>query len=155
MKTQRKDSQGVSVENVFYRDSLEWRKDYIMSLENSKCAITTAVNEKEKNLFTEIAREFSVSRHTVLRRLIRYFLDGKISWTDLLKHYSEPQAAEGPDKDRKKYMRVNLEPEEYLTFVRHAEEWGSTTSIILRRLVLLYLLQYSGQTLKYCYHSYV
>jgi hypothetical protein len=110
-----------------------------MSVENSKCAITTAVNEREKNLFAEIARVLKVSRHTLLLRLIRYFLDGKISWADLFKQYSKLPIADELEKGRKKYIRVILEPEEYFAFVRCAEEWGSTTAIILRRLMLLYM----------------
>jgi hypothetical protein len=32
-----------------------------------------------------------------------------------------------------------LSPEVYAAFARLAEEWGSTTSIVLRRLMLLYI----------------
>jgi hypothetical protein len=111
-----------------------------MSAKSKQCTVAAAVSEKEKTLFTAMARnELGVSCSALMRRLIRYFQDGKISWTDLFKQYSEISTADEPGRGEKKYMRVNLEPEEYFPFAQHSEGWGSTTGIVLRRLILLYI----------------
>jgi hypothetical protein len=55
------------------------------------------------------------------------------------KRSNDLAAADGPDGDDKKYIRTQLTTEMYTAFARLAEEWGSTTSIVLRRLMLLYI----------------
>ena len=74
-----------------------------------------------------------------MRRLIRYFLDEKVSWIDLFRQYNELPLADTSDKAEKRRMRSTLEPEQYFAFVQRAEEWGSTTAVVMRRLMLLYV----------------
>jgi hypothetical protein len=38
-----------------------------------------------------------------------------------------------------KVMRTLLEPGECSAFVKSVDEWGSTTAVVIRRLVLLYI----------------
>jgi hypothetical protein len=110
-----------------------------MSLKNGKCTITTAVSEKERNIFLEVARNMGVPRYVLMRRLIRYVLDEKISWTELFIQYRELTAINDSYHTLKRVMRVWLEPEEYYAFTQLADEWGTTTSIIIRRSILLYV----------------
>lgn len=103
--------------------------------------VTAAVNEKEKNLFTEIAREIDVPHNILVRRLIRFFLDEKIAWNELFRQHDDLSVAyrlKGSEK-RDKRLRTQVEPEQYATFTRRVEELGSTTGIVLRRLISLYV----------------
>ncbi|MDR2860949.1 MAG: hypothetical protein LBV07_00115, partial [Syntrophobacterales bacterium] len=67
-----------------------------------------------------------------------YFLDEKLSWFELFKQYNELPLAGTRDKVKKRRMRSTLEPKQYDAFARSAEEWGSTTAVIIRRLMMLY-----------------
>jgi hypothetical protein len=73
-----------------------------------------------------------------MRRLVRYFLDEKLSWFDLFKQYNELPLVQTRDKAKKRRMRSTLETEQYNAFAHRAEEWGSTTAIIIKRLMMLY-----------------
>jgi hypothetical protein len=102
------------------------------------CAVTTAVSGEEKRLLVETARDLDVPYYTLMRRLVRYILDGKIDWMELFKQSNELTGEDGPDGGRK-FIRTQLNPELSSAFARLAEEWGSTTGIVLRRLMLLYI----------------
>jgi hypothetical protein len=110
-----------------------------MSVKNKQCAVTTVVSEKEKSLFIAIACELDVPCNVIMRRLIRYFLDKKVSWIDLFRQYNELPLADTPSKTDKKRIRSTLEPEQYVAFAQSVEEWGSTTAVVMRRLMLLYM----------------
>ena len=110
-----------------------------MSAKNKQCAVTTVVSEKEKSLFLAMASELSVPHNVIMRRLIRYFLEEMVSWTDLFRQYNELPLADEPDKTKKRRMRCTLEPEQYFAFALRVEEWGSTTAVVMRRLMLLYV----------------
>jgi hypothetical protein len=110
-----------------------------MGVDKKQCGVTTAVTNQEKELLIETARGLDVPYYTLMRRLIRYILDGKIEWMELFRRSNQLCAADVPDGDDKKFIRTQLNPEVYGAFARLAEEWGSTTSIVLRRLMLLYI----------------
>ncbi|MDR1160033.1 MAG: hypothetical protein LBK69_05330 [Syntrophomonadaceae bacterium] len=103
------------------------------------CAVTTTVSGKEKGLLVETARDLDVPYYTVMRRLVRYILDGKIDWMELFKQSNELSGADGPGEDDRKFIRTQLNPELSSAFAQLAEDWGSTTGIVLRRLMLLYI----------------
>jgi hypothetical protein len=58
---------------------------------------------------------------------------------DLFRRSNELTATDGPEGNDKKYIRTQLSSEMYTAFARLAEEWGSTTATVLRRLMLLYI----------------
>jgi hypothetical protein len=105
----------------------------------NQCAVTTAVSDKEKELLVKIAHGLDVPYYIVMRRLVRYFLDEKISWMDLFRQYRGLPAEGESEKAGKKSIRTQVSPEQYAAFAQRVEEWGSTTGIILRRLMLLYI----------------
>ena len=86
-----------------------------------------------------MARDLDVSCKILTRRLIRYLLDGKISWADMFTRYKDLAVADAPDSRRKAQMRTTLPPEQYAAFAQLAESWGSTTPTVIRRLILLYV----------------
>ena len=110
-----------------------------MSVKNKRCTVTTVVSENEKSLFIAMAIELGVPYNVIMRRLVQHFVDEKISWPDLFRQYKELPLADTPGKTEKRRMRSTLEPEQYFSFTRRAEEWGSTTAVIMRRLMLLYV----------------
>jgi hypothetical protein len=110
-----------------------------MRSKENQCAVTTAVSDREKELLIETARGLDVPYYIVMRRLVRYFLDEKISWMDLFRQYRELPVEDEPENTDRKFIRTQLSPERYAEFALRAEEWGSTTGIVLRRLMLLYL----------------
>jgi hypothetical protein len=110
-----------------------------MSIENTQCYVTVAISDHEKDLLAAIARDFHVSRNTLMFRLVRYFLDGKISWTNLFKQDREMPIANVPYQGGKKYIRAKLAPEEYFPFTQSTEGRGSTPGIVLKQLILLYV----------------
>jgi Zn-dependent peptidase ImmA (M78 family) len=110
-----------------------------MKSRNTQCSVSVAISDNEKDLFAAIARYFRVSRNALMRRLVRYFLDEKISWETLLKHGSEMQVANEPHQGSKKYISAKLEPEEYFPFARYAEDRGSTPGIALKKLISSYV----------------
>ena len=97
------------------------------------------MSEEEKESFAALANELDTPCNIVIRRLIRYFLDEKVSWTELFKQYSELPPTDTTDQAPKMRMRSTLDPEQYFTFSRRVEEWGSTPSVVVRRLMLLYV----------------
>jgi hypothetical protein len=110
-----------------------------MRNKENQCAVTTAVSDKEKELLVGLACDLDVPYCIVMRRLVRYFLDEKISWMDLFKQYMELSVEDEPESAERKFIRTQLTPERYAAFSQRAEEWGSTTGIVLRRLMLLYI----------------
>jgi hypothetical protein len=110
-----------------------------MKAKSAECFVSVPVNDNERNILKTMARAIRVSRNTLMFRLARYFLDGKISWTDLLEQNLEMSIASEPSQGEKKYINVKLEPEEYFPFARRAEEIGSTPAIILKKLISSYI----------------
>jgi hypothetical protein len=110
-----------------------------MNAENKRCTLTTAVTEKEKNSFVEIAHDLDAPCDLLMRRLVHYFLDGKISWMELFKQSNELLMKNMPDNSRKVNMRTHLSPARYVAFTQITEYWGSSTAVVLRRLILLYV----------------
>jgi hypothetical protein len=113
--------------------------EFTMSVKNNQCVVTTSIDENARELFEAMARSLDVSCNVILRRLVRYFLDGKMSWNELFGKYAELPGIDTPNMPRKKQVRTTLAPEDYSTFARRVEELGSTTSIVIRRLILLYI----------------
>jgi hypothetical protein len=110
-----------------------------MSIKNTKCVITAAVSDNERKLFTAMAHDLDVSCNVLMRRLVRYFLEKEIVWTDLFGQNNELPVADDPNNPRKKQVRTTLAPEQYAAFAQRVETWGSTTAIIIRRLILFYI----------------
>lgn len=104
-----------------------------------QCTVTVGMNAKEKALLLAAAHDLDVPYYFLMRRLVRYILDGKIEWMELFRQSNELAADDGLEGGEKVYMRTQLSPERYSAFARLAEEWGSTTAIVLRRLLLLYI----------------
>ena len=105
-----------------------------------KTSVSVRVSAAEKELFIAVARDVDVPHIRLMRNLVRYVLKDEIAWTELLKKFKELSADATPERDYagKAIMRTELSPELHAAFVRLAEEWGSTTNTILKRLILLY-----------------
>jgi hypothetical protein len=112
---------------------------FIMNVKSNYCVITAAVSEEEKKLFIARAHEFGVSANAIIRRLVQYFLDEKISWTDLSRLYAELPIISDCNNSRRTQVRATLASEQYFVFSRKAETWGSTPTVTIKRLILLYL----------------
>ena len=110
-----------------------------MNVKNALYVITAAVSNDERQQFSAIAHDFGVSCSMLLRRLVQYFLDGKISWNDLFKQSQKLPGADETSVARRSYMRTRVKAEQYTAFAQLAEGWGSTAAVVLRRLVLLYI----------------
>jgi hypothetical protein len=110
-----------------------------MSAKKKSCTVTTIVSENEKNIFITVARELGTPYNVIMRRLIRYFLDEKVTWAELFRQYNELKPVKTPDKFTKKRMRCTLEPEQYFNFARSVDEWGSTPAVVMQRLMVLYV----------------
>ncbi|MDR1907768.1 MAG: hypothetical protein LBQ43_02795 [Holosporales bacterium] len=110
-----------------------------MRVKNNSCAVTTVVTEAEKRLFIAMAHSLDVPYTVLMRRLIRYFLDEKISWSDLFRQYNELSLTDTPENPVNRHIRTHVGVEQYTAFVQHTEEWGSTPTAIARRLILLYI----------------
>jgi hypothetical protein len=113
----------------------------MMNFKDAQCIITTAVNEKEKKLFLAMAHRLGVSSSVLMRRLVQYFLDGRILWTEMFGQRSELPLLDNFNSPKTERVRTTLTPEQYSAFVRRVEEWGSTTAIVVRRLILLYVTE--------------
>jgi hypothetical protein len=110
-----------------------------MNLKSAQCCVTTLISEDEKRLFVTMAHEWGIPSNALMRRLLQYFLDEKISWNNLFGQRGETPAIEGASGSGKKQVRTVLTPEQYSAFARRVEECGSTTAIVTRRLLLLYI----------------
>jgi hypothetical protein len=110
-----------------------------MKDKTSRCVVTAAVSEKERKFFATMACDLDVSCNVLMRRLIRYLLNGKISWGELFSPIKELPTANEADATRKSYLRTHLTYEQYTAFTQIADEWGSTVAIVMRRLVLRYI----------------
>jgi hypothetical protein len=110
-----------------------------MNTKINQCVVTAPVNGEEKRLFVLKARDLNVSCNVLMRRLVRYFLDGKILWDELFKLSKKLPGVDEAGSTGKTYIRTRLELDQYAAFTQVTEDWGSTASVVLRRLVLLYI----------------
>jgi hypothetical protein len=110
-----------------------------MNAKSNRCIVTAAVTGEEKNLFSAMARDLDVSCDVLMRRLIRHFLNVRISWEELFKPNRASKKNETDIAAAKSYMRTHVNPDQYAALTQIAEEWGSTASVVLRKLVLSYI----------------
>jgi hypothetical protein len=110
-----------------------------MKSKELQCAVTVGMSAKEKSQLVATARDLDVPYYFLMRRLIRYILDGKIEWTELFRQSNELAVEDKLESADKVFVRTQLSTDRYSAFARLAEEWGSTTGIVLRRLMLLYI----------------
>ena len=114
-----------------------------MKNEESGRPIRVRLSAEERELFVSTARSVDVPHNMLMRHLVRYVLRDEVSWLDLLKEFKELKEISvntimSTEETKKITLCTQLTPELYTAFARLAEEWGSTTNIILRRLMLLY-----------------
>ena len=106
---------------------------------NLQCAVTVGVSANEKDLLVAVSRDLDVPYYSLMRRLVRYILDERIEWTELFRQSNELTVDDKLESADKVFIRTQLSTERYSAFAHLAEEWGSTTAIVLRRLMLLYI----------------
>jgi hypothetical protein len=102
------------------------------------CTQTFLLGAKEKEQLVAVARDLDVPYYLLMRRLVRYLLDLNMDWFELFKK-SKEFAENSPDGAEKVFIRTQLSSGRYAAFAAFAEEWGSTTSVVLRRLTMLYI----------------
>ena len=100
--------------------------------------VTAGMSREEKALLVAAARDLGVPYCLIMRRLVRYILDEKIEWVELFKETNDLAVNDKAKNAGKTIVRTYLSPDMYVAFAQLAEEWGSTTSVVLKRLVLLY-----------------
>ena len=103
--------------------------------EKLQCIITASVSSQEKESLVAVARNLDIPYCRIIRQLIRYIVKRQIGWLDL---FDKTNEAIAKDETKKVYIRTTLNPELYTAFVQLVEDRGSTTSVVIRRLVLLY-----------------
>jgi len=103
--------------------------------EELRCFITAKVSIQERERLVAVADSLDIPYCRILRQLIRYIVNGHIGWLELFDKTNDVVLQE----ETRVSIRTKLTPELYATFVQLAEERGSTTSIVLRRLMLLYV----------------
>jgi hypothetical protein len=109
-----------------------------MGVKNALCAVTTIVTEEEREMFVSLADELEVPCNALMRRLVIYFMDDKISWESLFKKNGGVPPADSLNGFKNVSMRTQLKPERHAAFTRRAKDWGSSPSVILRQLMALY-----------------
>ena len=98
-----------------------------------KRQLSTRLNDREKKGLAELAKGWSVSSGTVLRRLILFFNQGKISILELVK---KTETEEDELSHEKLYsIRVTLSDLERREFLNAIKGWDFSISSVLRRLV--------------------
>ena len=102
-----------------------------------QCIVSTSLNRQEKESLIDVSRKLDIPYCNITRQLIRYFLQGQLMWLDLFEMTND--CIEPLDKSKKVPLRTTLNPELYMSFVQFVENKGSTTSVVLRRLILLYI----------------
>ena len=102
-----------------------------------QCIVSTSLNRQEKESLIDISRKLDIPYCRITRQLIRYILHGQLGWLDLFEKTND--CIEALDKGAKVPLRTTLDPELYMSFVQFVEKRGSTTSVVLRRLILLYI----------------
>ena len=102
----------------------------------AQCAISINLDIQERDQLVAIAREIDLPRNRIIRQLIRYFLQGRIEWLELFEKTYD--IGIGAIKE-KVAVRTCLPPELYTAFVQFVEKKGSTTGVVLRRLIFLYI----------------
>jgi hypothetical protein len=105
---------------------------------NKKWNISLMVNEKEKRLLADAALSLGVSRSAILYRLVCFVLEGKITLLELSQKYTELQKRI-VDEGEKRCLRIKIFSVTYLKFLQLVDEFGATPSVILKRLLLIYL----------------
>jgi hypothetical protein len=108
-----------------------------MKKKDIQCGVT--MSPKERELLLATANYLDVPYSLVMRRLIKYILDGKIEWTELFRMSNALEFNDEPDNAGSVYFRTQLSLDMSIAFAQLADDWGSTTSVILRRLVQLYV----------------
>jgi hypothetical protein len=106
---------------------------------NDRYLVTASLDAKEKALFETMVHSQDASCNLIMKRLIRYFIDGGIPWRGLFGKYDGLPVVDTPNMSRRKQVRTTLKPEHYSAFVQSVEECGSTTAIVVRRLIQLYI----------------
>ena len=110
-----------------------------MQMKRKELQCGATISKKEKKLLIATALSLDAPYYLIMRRLVRYILDGKIEWTDFFRKSNDLTVGDESEESGKVFVRTLLTHDAYIAFGQLAEEWGSTTSIILRRLVLLYI----------------
>jgi hypothetical protein len=113
--------------------------EFTMSVKNNQCVVTSSVDNEDKQSFVAISRGLGIPTSALIRRLIQYFLDKKISWSELFGQNDELSVVDSSDNSKRTQMRTTLSSEQYSVFARRVAECGSTTTIVVRRLILLYV----------------
>ena len=103
----------------------------------SQCIVSTRLNWQEKESFINISRKLDIPYCSITRQLIRYVLQGQLMWLDLFEKTND--CIVPLDKNQNVPLRTSLTPEMYTDFAQFVEQRGSTTGVVMRRLILLYI----------------
>ena len=106
-------------------------------MENRKpqCFVTARISLQERERLVIVARDLDIPYCRILRQLVRYIMENNIGWLELFESTNDLALKDRADVT----IRTKLPQETYIAFTQFADERGSTTSVILRRLVLLYI----------------
>ena len=105
-----------------------------------QCPVSVTLLKEEKQQLEVIAEEWGIRSGTIMRRLLQYFIDEKISLIDVLKKSNELKK-DGVDGENKGlfFIRTNLSLEEKQKLSSLVSEWDLNISSVARRLLKLFI----------------
>ena len=114
----------------------------VKSAIRQRYSVSATLSKEEKQRFDQIANEWSIKPQFILRRLIRYFIDGKITLIDILeKCKSGSVNLTKKNVTSEKYsIRTVLSEEEGRKLEKMTAEWSFLPCEISKRLVKLFIL---------------
>jgi len=100
----------------------------------NKYYVTARIGSGERERLVDLASRQDIPYGNILRQLVRFFLRDEIGWVELFEATNDIALSERTSVT----IRTRLPEDAYVAFADFAEKMGSTMSVILRRLVLLY-----------------
>ena len=97
--------------------------------------VATTLSSREKKALDNVAQEWGLKSGTVLRRLILFFIQGKITIVDLVKKTEQ----EDESQENVHTIRIALSDIEKQSFLSAIKGWDFSVSSIIRRLVRAFL----------------
>ena len=99
-----------------------------------RTSANTTITISEKKLLDEIAQEWGLKPGVILRRLILYLLQGKITVPEIMMK-SNIQEIDASEEKNFVPIRAALSQSEKDELLTMSKEWDFTVSTILRRLI--------------------
>lgn len=113
-----------------------------MVIKRTPPSVSVPLTRKQKDTIQSITKENGISTCILMRRLLAYVLNKKIEVPVLFQKSKVFRVMEEPKSSgsvKTPSVRTPMDTVFYSQVVSLADEWGSTPSIIMRALLLLFL----------------